>query len=275
MIKSMTGFSSQEVNIDSCGRISVEIRSSNHKFQETVLHLPQGFLALEDKIKKAIESKIKRGRVTCAVNIIGGPAPAVFINKKLLNNYMSAIQEIKNAVGTKSECSMDTLIQLPGVLALLENHPSRLQIWPRLNTVLNKTVDGLMDARKKEGQALYLYLKSRIKTLEQDIKAVQARFKGAVKEKILTMDNDEERSNFIKDADVAEEIQRLSYHIKNFKSKLLKNVPVGKELDFIAQEMQREANTLASKTFDPGISARVVQIKSEIEKLREQVQNIE
>ena len=275
MIKSMTGFASQEIKTDTYGRISIEIRSTNHKFQEVVLHLPQGFLVLEDKIKKVIESKIKRGRISCSLNMAAGPAPEVFINKVLLSDYASAINKIKKMFNIKADCSIDTLIQLPGVLALIENNSSRYRVWPLLRASLNKAVDKLLAARRKEGTALCGYFKSRIGILDKYTKNTKLLAKRLIKERAATIKNDEERSNFLRNSDITEELERLSFHIKNFRSKLHKNTPVGKELDFIAQEMQREANTLASKSFDAAVSSMGVQIKSEIEKLREQVQNIE
>jgi uncharacterized protein (TIGR00255 family) len=123
--------------------------------------------------------------------------------------------------------------------------------------------------------ALSKYLKKRDEILNVNVMAIKRRFKKAVRERLKLIDLEEEKASFVKNSDITEEIERLSFHIKNFKSKLNKNGQVGKELDFIAQEMQREANTLAAKTFDTVISARVVQVRSQIDKIREQVQNIE
>jgi uncharacterized protein (TIGR00255 family) len=132
-----------------------------------------------------------------------------------------------------------------------------------------------MKMRHKEGRALFGFLKNRAEALRVNLVIIKIKFKKAIKEKLKYLDTEEERSNFLKDSDITEEIERLAFHIRNFNHKLSKNGPIGKELDFIAQEMQREANTLAAKTFEATISARVVQMKSQIEKIREQVQNIE
>ena len=122
---------------------------------------------------------------------------------------------------------------------------------------------------------MFVFLKSRAEILKKDLDMVKARFKKAVKDKLARINNDEERIGFIKEADITEEIERLAFHIGNFKSKLSKYGPIGKELDFVAQEMQREANTMGAKSCDAAISSTVVQIKSQIEKIREQAQNIE
>jgi uncharacterized protein (TIGR00255 family) len=275
MIQSMTGFGSREAEVASLGKVCVELRSSNHKFLEVVFHLPDGFLSLEDKIKKEIEGGVKRGRVTCVINIIGAKVSNVSINKGLLRNYILMLRNIKEAFRIKDEISINTLIHLPGVLSLGESRIPKQNLWPRLKILVNQALDDLVKMRQKEGRALSGFLKNRAETLRENLAVIKIRFQQAIKEKLRHLDTEEERSGFLKDTDITEEIERLGFHIRNFKNKLSKSGPIGKELDFIAQEMQREANTLAAKTFDAPISARVVQIKSQIEKISEQVQNIE
>jgi len=275
MLQSMTGFGSKEKEISPFGKITVELRSTNHKFLETVLHMPEGFLSLEDKIKKEIESKIKRGRITCAINVSGGKAGNVFVNKELLRNYITALKNMKEQFALKDEIKIDTLIHLPGVLSLETGDIAKKNIWPQLKSLVNESLTNLLQMRQKEGRALFGYLRNRADRLKLDIDFIAIRFKKSAKQKAAEYKTDEERSSFLKSSDITEEIDRLVFHIRNFKAKLAKNGSIGKELDFIAQEMQREANTLAAKSFDTGISARIVQTKSHIEKIREQVQNIE
>lgn len=275
MLNSMTGFGSREKDITGIGKMSVELKSSNHKFLDIVLHLPEGFLSLEDRIKKEIELRIKRGRITCAVNISGKDAQKVFINHELLKNYMCAMKNIRSQFHIENNVSMDALLHLPGVLSLTEDRISKEHIWPALKTIVNQALDNLARARQKEGKALYVFLKRRAQALGVSLAIVKARFKKAVENKAAKLDSDDEKASFLKSSDISEEMERLTYHIKNFKAKLDKGGPVGKELDFIAQEMQREANTIAAKSCDALVSARVVEMKSQIEKIREQVQNIE
>jgi len=275
MIKSMTGFGSKEAEIAPFGKISVELRSTNHKFLETVFHLPEGFLLLEDRIKKLIEAKIKRGRVLCAINIIGGQGTSVFINKALLKNYTAVLRQIRKQYLIKDEISINTLINLPGVLSLTQNQVSKARLWPRLQALINEALAGLVKTRQKEGRALYVYLKKREKQLKRDLGTIKIRFKKVIQEKLNKLNSDEERTGFLKDTDITEEIERLTFHIRHFENKLSHSEVVGKELDFIAQEMLREANTMGAKSCDAIISLGVVQIKSQIEKIREQVQNIE
>jgi uncharacterized protein (TIGR00255 family) len=274
-MQSMTGFGGCEFQVKPFGKISVELRSSNHKFLEIVFHLSEGLLSLEDKVKKAIESRLKRGRVTCVVNVSGAKFSQVMINKPLLADYQATLNSLKKQFGINDKVGINTLIHLPGVLSLQENAVPRTKIWPKLKTVVDKALIDLVNTRKKEGSSIQGSLKHWAELLMSDVGGIKSRFKKAIAEKLKLINTDEERASFLKDSDITEEVQRLSFHIRNFKSKLTKLGPIGKELDFVAQEMQREANTMGAKSFDANISARVVQIKSVIEKIREQVQNIE
>jgi len=275
MIKSMTGFGSSQGQVAQLGKISIQVRSTNHKFLETVLHLPEGFLSLEETIKKEVQNKVKRGRITFVMNIMGGLTSSVFINKKLLKEYIAVLKNTKDQFSIKDEISINTLIHLPGVLSLAENRISAAKLWPALKPLAHRALTDLDKMRQKEGRALYGYLIIRARALRRDLETVKIRFKKVIKAKLVQLNTDEERSSFLKDTDISEEMERLSFHIRNFNHKLSTNGYIGKELDFIAQEMQRETNTMGAKCPDTVISTKVVQIKSQIEKIREQAQNIE
>ena len=275
MINSMTGFGSYEAELDAIGRITVELRCTNHKFLESVFHLPDGLLSLEEKLKKEIETKIRRGRIYCAINIKGQVAQGIFVNRKLLKNYLHELHGIKKEFKIEDGLSLDSLIRLPGILSLKENKPTGMHIWEQLNPLFLQALTNLLKSRQKEGRALGSLLKSRNELLKKDLALIKRRFAVAVKNRLKKIQTQEERVAFLKGSDVAEELDRLHFHINNFQHKITKGGSVGKELDFITQEMQREANTLAAKSFDLVISGRAVQMKSQIEKIREQVQNIE
>ncbi|MDP3731476.1 MAG: YicC/YloC family endoribonuclease [Candidatus Omnitrophota bacterium] len=274
-MKSMTGFASKEAATAPFGKILLEIRSTNHKSLEIVFHLPVGFLSLEDKLKKEIEARIKRGRVICVMNILGSPVSKIFVDERLLKNYISTLQNIREDARIKEGIRLGTLINLPGVLSLTEDRRSKVKIWPRLKTLLHKTLDDLVAARRKEGEALYSYFKKSAQALQVSLGMIKTKFKKLVKDKVAELKTPEECSSFLKDTDITEEIERLAFHIRNFRNKLSKSGPIGKELDFISQEMQREANTMGAKSCDALVSSRVVEMKSQIEKIREQLQNIE
>lgn len=275
MIQSMTGFGSREKSISGLGKVSVQLRSTNHKFLDIVFHLPDGLLPLEDKIKKSIEAKIKRGRVICVISIIAAKTPSVFVNKALLKEYISLSKNIKNNYRLKDNVSLDALLHLPGVFSLEQDKALKINLWPRLQGLVNAALESLARMRQKEGRTLAGYLKGKIDSLEATLGAIKKRFKKAIAEKLIAIESDEEKTSFLKSADITEEIERLDFHFRNFKNRLSKSAPLGKEFDFIAQEMQREANTLAAKSFDVLISSKIVRIKSLIEKVREQAQNVE
>ncbi|MCU0651375.1 MAG: YicC family protein [Candidatus Omnitrophica bacterium] len=275
MVVSMTGFGGGEIKSSPFGKINVELRSTNHKFLEIVLHLPEGFLPLEERIKKAIEARLRRGRVTCVVNISAAPASDICINQSLLQKYAVVLKAIEKQFRLKNDLTAEALIRLPGVLSLEDKGVNKAAAWLKLEALLARALNDLVQMRRKEGRALAGFLKKGALKIQSELEAVHARFQKAVKNKVSRLASDEERANFLKDADIAEELDRLSFHIKNFLQKLTKDCAVGKELDFIAQEMQREANTMGAKSFDAEISGMAVQLKSQIEKLREQVQNIE
>jgi uncharacterized protein (TIGR00255 family) len=275
IINSMTGFGCQEIEVNSFGRISVELRCTNHKFLEAVFHLPEGLLSLEDKLKKEMESKIKRGRIYCAINIKGQLAQGIFVNRKLLKNYLHELNSIKKEFKIHDGLTLDSLIRLPGILSLKEDKTIGAHIWEKLKPVFLQALTNLLVARQKEGKALAGLLSKRNALLKKDLIFIKQRFVVAVKNKLKKIQAEDERLAFLKGADVAEETDRLHFHINNFQQKIALGGAVGKELDFITQEMQREANTLAAKSFDLIISGRAVEMKSQIEKIREQVQNIE
>jgi uncharacterized protein (TIGR00255 family) len=275
MIKSMTGFAARDVKLAPWGRIHVELRSTNHKFLETVVHLPEGFLFLEESIKKIIESKVKRGRITCVVALIGERPSEFYINAPLMKSYMEKLSSIKKQYRINNGLTLDTLLHLPGVLSVAPKPIFMQSIWPQLKPVVIQTVETLARARQKEGLAMQAFLKKQARGLTAELQEIGSRFKKAIAHKLATMAGDEEKASFLKDTDITEEIDRLSFHIENFIKRLTYNGPIGKELDFITQEMQREANTAGAKTSDAAISIAVVRMKSQIEKMREQLQNIE
>lgn len=273
-MRSMTGFGRAQQNITGIGQITIEVRSTNHKFLETILHMPEGFLSLEDKIKKTVEAQVKRGRVTCVVNIPEKMSSEVAVNEGLVKKYISSVAKLKKNLEIKGELDINNVINLPGVVSLIESSIPVNKVWPVLSKVLDKAVSELVKMQKKEGFSLFQFMSNKAKELKIELEQIKDIYKKVIKLKIETLKNDSEKSSFLKESDITEEIERLDFHIKNFKSKLVTDLSVGKELDFIAQEMQRESNTMGAKSCDVEISGLVVQLKSRIEKVREQIQNV-
>jgi len=275
MINSMTGYGSMAIDAGVLGKISVEIRSTNHKSLDITMRLPEGYMFLEDKIKKLIECRISRGRIVCFLTISPSQEREVYVNEGLLNNYLSAVKKIRNKFKIKQEISLDTIINLPGAISFSDMRQAKDKISKHILPCAKKAVDSLASSRNKEGSALQHYVGTWIEKIRKNLSLATAEFKRALSKKLEGMSTDEERSGFLNNSDINEELHRLEYHLNSLRKKLNSPGPVGKEMDFIAQEMQREANTIGAKTFDAEISGRVVQIKSDIEKIREQIQNIE
>jgi uncharacterized protein (TIGR00255 family) len=274
-MQSMTGFGIQDNTIKHLGKVCVELKSTNHKSLEITFRLPDGFSFLEDRIKKEIEGRVKRGRVICNISITGGKAKSVFVNRELLGDYVASIKSIQGSAHFKDQISLNAFINLPGVLTLSENKGLIRRSWPGISRLVKKALDNLVASRKREGRSLSLYLKSRLSDLLFNVRQVEVHFKKASKAKINQIITDEERARFLKDADISEELERIKFHIQSFKNILSGSDPKGKELDFISQEMQREANTMGAKAFDAKVSSRIIHIKSQTEQLREQLQNVE
>jgi uncharacterized protein (TIGR00255 family) len=274
MVQSMTGFGRSEKKINSFGAVTVEIRTINHKFLETVIHLPAGFLALEDRIKKEIETRISRGRVTCVINIIEQASRDVVINQQMVAKYVKAFRSMAKKYALSGDIGVADLVNLPGVVTFAESRIPTAQLWPGLHRLVRQALDETIKMRLREGQSTAKNLISRNETIRTDLEKVKDRFKKAVNERSAVFATDAERASFLKESDITEEIERLDYHLKSFRMKIATSGSIGKELDFIAQEMQREANTMGAKSCDPAISGKVVEMKSQIEKMREQLQNI-
>lgn len=275
MIKSMTGFGSAETISSALGKASLELRSHNHRFLEIVFNLPYSFSYLEDSFREEISRKIKRGRVIVSLNITRPAYEKIAINNGAIKNYLQALNRLRRQLYLKDEVTLDMLLRLPGAVSIGQIQKVDKRAQRQLKDLLQTALGRLYASRKKAGEVLYRDLKSRSEGLKQQLVAILNRAKSVIAQKASRIDNLEERTGFLKNADITEELTLLKFHLNNFRASLNKSIPVGKELDFIAQEMQREGNTLAAKSFDAQILAGVIEIKTQIEKMREQLQNVE
>lgn len=275
MIKSMTGFGRARGFISPWGRVSLEMRSVNRRFLEIVLHLPEGFLHLEQRLKDEIGKRIRRGHIICRLEINLLQLKKPVLNKHLIKQYYLSLRQISQQLNLKDKnININTLAGLPGIWSI-QSQSSLIPNWRKIKPLVKEALDRLIQRRELEGRALYQDLKARAQRLEEILRIVKARFKKVIKQRLRLYNTEEEKDGFLRSSDINEEIVRLSFHLKNFNHCLKNKKAVGKELDFILQEMQREANTIGAKSQDAVISSRVVGMKSEIEKMREQVQNVE
>ncbi|MBD3296341.1 MAG: YicC family protein [Candidatus Omnitrophica bacterium] len=294
MIRSMTGFG-KGTETSPYGKITVQIKTLNYKSLSISCNPFNGFFFLEEKIKKACEGNVYRGKVF--VKITNEPTSrsqsmsSVTVNEKIARQYQAGIRKAAKTLNVPGELDIKTLISLPDVL----EHSTTVngkELWNSTEKALGKAFRQLTRYRKAEGRILEKDLKARLRDIQKHIRQIKKHEKQCVRayrkklkdnmENILgsrpTDRNrlEEEVAQFARNCDVAEETTRLSGHIDAFTETIRKaKQDTGKKLDFIAQEMQREANTIGSKSADLRISRSVISVKSEIEKIREQIRNIE
>lgn len=293
MIKSMTGFGRGE-SIDGAYSFSVEIRSVNHRYNDIIVKMPKHINYLEEKIKAYIKGKINRGRVE--VNIcfeyIDDAALDVKVDIPLAKAYRDALDKLADELNIEDDVNLCNLLNFPDIIKTERKDLNEDKIWNCLRFAIEEALNGVMDMRVKEGLVLKSDLETQLNSMYDIINKIEDRsslvvieYKNKLESRIkeildIDCNIDEERlayevAFFADRSDINEEIIRLKSHIKQFLNSLTEKEPVGRKLDFIIQEMNREINTIGSKANDVLISNHVVAIKSQLEKMREQVQNIE
>lgn len=273
MIKGMTGFGSAELSTK-LFKMIVEIKTLNHRYFDISYYLPSGFGFVENKIRQMIQKNIERGRITISVKFIQKSSHTISLNKEILKKHIQYAHAISREFGIKNDLVLSDFVKLPGVLEAKEAVLVPEDEWNNLEKCLTKALEGLNKMRESEGKSLAVDVKKNLDEMLLQIKKIQTRGKiiHSEKKKSLTVD---EFTSFQKSADINEETSRLAHYIDETKILLKSQTSVGKRMDFIAQEMQRETNTIGSKVQDKIISNAVIQLKSRVEKIREQAQNIE
>jgi uncharacterized protein (TIGR00255 family) len=292
MIKSMTGFGKGEGRLKN-GRLIVELKTVNHKFYELSSRIPASIMFLEDRIRNHINVRIKRGKVNLNLVVEDGREldKSININRPLVKRYYDAISGLKKELGAKGEVTMDQLLSMPDVITYTSADIDTEKVWPQIKAALDEALEKLIRSRQAEGAELGRDLLSRIEAIEGLIKDIRkqapratARYKKDLQKRIESLAGrvrldrgrlETEVAIFAKNCDITEEITRVLAHTKSFKALLTKDKDAGRQLDFIAQELFREANTIGSKAQDVGISKNVILVKEQIEKIREQAQNVE
>lgn len=294
MIKSMTGFGRCETQVN--GReISVEIKSVNHRYFEFSCRTPRGFGFLDDKLKSFVNSAVSRGKIDMFVTIgASDEVPCeVTVNHPLVSGYINAMKEIRDTYGISDDISVVSVSRFPDVFTIHKPAEDEEQITNDVLQVAGVAMQSFLSMRKAEGEKLRADIISRAQTIlsivdeieersEQTVKEYEERLLERIKQTLESYDVeiDEQRvltevAVFSDKVAVAEETVRLRSHFEQLRTFLECDEPVGRKIDFIIQEMNREANTIGSKVSDALLAHKVVDIKSEIEKIREQVQNIE
>ena len=291
-MRSMTGYGRGDA--DHAGtKISVELNSVNRKQSDIVINLPRDLAALEPRIRQAINQKISRGRMNVMIGLqqSANGAGALALDTALARSYHAAMLTLQKELSAPGEITIGTILQAPGVMRSPEHSLDADDAWPVLQRALMAALGELIKMREREGKHLAKDLIHRLKTLRKEIKGIRGlypdvvkKYRSALRERLekagLDLALDDERllkevTIFADRSDISEELTRLESHLAQFAHHLRKNEPVGRTLEFITQEIFRELNTLGAKSNDPGISQHVVACKSELEKIREQIQNLE
>ena len=273
MIKGMTGFSSVEITHGAVKAV-LEIRSVNHRYLDVSYFLPPGFISMEDKIRQVIQKNITRGRVTVSMKITKKEEPVLSFNKSVVRAYLRRENEIKKEFGLQGDLTLSDLIRLPGVVEVHDVEPKAATLWNAIERGTIRALNLLTVMRLREGKSITRDMEQQMSRMSLGINTIRSKEKEILLHEKKKM-TDEEFESLQKGIDINEELSRLSHHIDEARRLLKSKEAVGKRIDFIAQEMQREANTIGSKLQDKVVSSAVISLKSSIEKLREQAQNIE
>ena len=292
-MKSMTGYGRGECAQDGF-KVTVELSSVNRKQSEIALNLPRELEVLESRVRDAVNRKIARGRVTARITLHAaeGATGRDRVNMALATEYARDFRELAKTLNLAGELTLDSLLRAPGVLESHSGETDAEAVWPAVETALGQALEALVKMRECEGQHLATDLHQRIASVARSVKTVQthapvvqARYREQLVERIRAAGveaataSDErvlkELVFFADRSDITEELTRLQSHFQQFDDCLKSGEPVGRTLDFLSQEMNREINTLGAKANSSEISREVVGLKTELEKFREQVQNVE
>lgn len=292
MIKSMTGFGKGK-SFSEVGAITVEIRSLNHKYFDLIARLPNHLAMFEDKVRDYVKKQIRRGRINLSVSWEAKEKAksALSLNLCLAKRYYQDLVKLKRNLKLKDDLGISQIVSLPEVIAYGQKKESLRRFWPHLKKALDQALNKLSRMREAEGKRLMRDLLKRIKRIRYCLENIEKQLPKAIQRyrknllqkvkalagiKKLNQDRiAEEVALFVRNSDVSEELTRIKSHLKSFRSALRNQKEAGKELDFISQELFREANTVGAKAADFRISRWIIKIKSQIEKMREQLQNVE
>jgi uncharacterized protein (TIGR00255 family) len=292
MIRSMTGYGRGESR-GRFGSFKIEIKSVNNKFFDMSSKLPNGLFIFEDRVREYVQKRIKRGRVHVSMNFEDGTRKAkkIVMDTGLASSLLKEIKRFKKANGLKGDVDLNRIITFPGVLSYSDSPLKMHALWKDLKDALDAAIESLDRSRAREGRNLGKDLVYRTKKIKKHIDFIKRRskvsirhYKNAFARRIKELSGGvavdktrlaQEVAIYAKNCDTTEELTRVRSHLKNFEKSVSAGGEKGKTLDFIAQELMREANTIGAKSSDFQISNHVIKIKSEIEKIREQVKNIE
>lgn len=292
MLISMTGYGRGEQLID--GRnILCEIRSVNHRYFEYSARVPRAYGYLEEKGKSYLQKLITRGKVELSISInhISGTDAVVSVNTELAKGYADALRSLCEPIGVEDDLKLSDLMRFSDIFTLQKTTEDADMIWEHVQAVLKQAADSFIQMRKTEGERMAADVSARLDTIEDYVGKIENytpsiieryrdRLRAKIEEILQTKDIDEQRvltevAVLTDKLAVDEETVRLHSHLAQFRKLITSGEPVGRKLDFLIQEINREMNTLGSKIQDVVVTGYVVDMKAELEKVREQIQNVE
>ena len=291
MIKSMTGYGKSNMS-KNLREYQVEIKSVNHRYLDISVKMPRSLSYLEEEIKKAISAKVTRGKVDVFITFNNNSLEGrdIKINTEIARMYIKELRNLAETEGIVADIPVTEISKLPDVLTIKNNQDDET-IKNELIEVTNKAIENLVGMRKVEGEKIAQDLLVRIQDIEEKVKKISALSTGLIDEYVVKLETrikellqeqeiDEARLAqevviYADKCSIEEEVTRLNSHIYQFRELLQTNEAVGKKIDFMIQEMNRETNTIGSKANNLEITNEVINMKTQIENIREQVQNIE
>lgn len=292
MIRSMTGYGRGQQTLGGMD-ITVEIRSVNHRYYEYSSRLPRVYGFLDERLKGYLQKAVSRGKVDVGVWIdtVDAPGSEVVVNHALAEGYLKALHELAQTYGLRDDVSVNILSRFPDILTVRKAAEDEEAIWEAVRQVADEALAGFVAMREREGARLREDVLARRQTILRAVEQVEARspeivrehmakVEARMKELLSTATVDEQRllteaALFADKTATAEETVRLRSHLDQLETLVNASEPVGRKLDFLVQEINRETNTIGSKVQDVELARVVVDVKAEIEKIREQIQNIE
>ena len=293
MMKSMTAYARADKTAEEIN-VSTEIRSYNSRHLDVSLRIMHGYNVLEEKIKALIIEKIDRGRIEVSLQINDGSDEAYNfeINIPKARAYYDRLVQLKEQLDLHSEITVDLLVREGGVIRSVEIDRDMDAVWPVVRDCVDEALNNLVEMRKKEGEFIALDITGRINRIEKSVHLIEKEssdllyhYQQRLKERIVALTRDmveidperitQEAAFLAGKSDISEEIVRVASHIKQFRTIMKSEEPAGRKLNFLLQELHREFNTMGSKTEKAHVSHTIVEVKSELEKIREQLQNVE
>lgn len=292
-MQSMTGYSRVSHRVGPA-TVTAELRSTNHRYFELSQRLPDGCSALEAQVTQLVRSHVQRGRVDVTVTVQAPAASSrcVVFDAALAQAYHATLTELKGRFGLKGGVSLDHFLALPRLIEVKDAADPRQGWRPAMTSALEQAVHELVATRTREGRRLVQDLRAQAATIRRHLQAIRVRLphslaqqKRRLRERVASLagvktatavqQRIQEALAIVKDVDIHEEMVRLDSHLVHLRQMLAGRKPIGKTVDFIAQEMTRETNTIGAKVNDAGIARFVIEIKEAVEKIREQAQNLE